>query len=662
MKYLIVFALIFVLSLTCLAGSDNYNASLIEKIPGNMYLYLAQTGSGVTTPAWVFFTDRGLTDEQMEAALAEARSTMPERTLKRRIKGGNPDLNEKDLPVNTEYISQVEASGAELRTVTRYFNGISVNLTFEQASVIAELPFVDRLQLVARGNRTVPFVKGETGNREVDYNYGESWGQLNQINVPVMHNRGFTGAGVLVCLLDTGFRLNHLAFANMDVIAQWDFINGDSVVANEPGDPDDQHNHGTMTLSTIGGMVEGELYGPAFGATYMVGKTEKTDEEIPIEEDYYVEGLEWADSLGADVISTSLGYYDWYEFEDMDGNTCVTTVAVDITVANGIVCVSSAGNERNSNWGHIIAPADADSVISTAAVDIEGDLASFSSPGPSYDGRIKPEVSAMGVDVHMASPWNLNGFTEASGTSFSCPLTAGVAALVVQAHPNWEPMMVREALMMTASQASTPDNDFGWGIIDALAAVMYSYPPEIEYRFPEQDSVIVALDSTQIFEVDATDPDNDPLLYSLVVNDSVWFENDSGYFEVSFEEADTLTIQVIVEDLIGFADTTNWTVFTEGSAFAEGNANLVPGDFAFTVYPNPFNSSAKLSYYLPDAGNVEITVFDLQGREVVRLLNGYQESGNHEIKFAAGDLASGLYLARLESRGYNSTRKLLFIK
>ena len=662
MKYFIALSLIFVISLTCFAGSENNNASLMEKIPGNMYLYLAQTGTAETTPAWIFFTDRGLTDEQIAEALAAARLTMPERTLQRRARGGNPNLDEKDLPVNTDYISQVEASGAELRTVTRYFNGISVDLTFEQASAIAELPFVERLQLVARGDRTEPYVKSSAGGREIDYDYGDSWGQLNQINVPVMHNRGFTGSGVLICLLDTGFRLNHIAFANMDVIAQWDFINGDSIVENEPGDPNDQQNHGTMTLSTIGGMVDGELYGPAFEAAYMVGKTEKTDEEVPIEEDYYVEGLEWADSLGADVISTSLGYFDWYDFEDMDGNTCVTTIAVDITVANGIVCVSSAGNERNSTWGHIIAPADADSVISTAAVDVEGELASFSSPGPSFDGRIKPEVSAMGVDVHMASPWNLNGFTEANGTSFSCPLTAGVAALVLQTHPNWAPMTVRDALMMTASQASTPDNDFGWGIIDALGAAMYSYPPEIQSQSPEEDTVLVISYTSQIFSVEASDLDNDPLLYSLVIDDSVWFQSDSGYFEVPFEDDDTLEVQIKVEDLIGFEDIRSWTVIVYNTSVEGDNPDLLPDVYSFNVYPNPFNSVAKLSYYLPEAGNTAITIYDLQGREISRLMNAYQTEGNHELKFDAGNLASGIYLAKLESKGYSSTRKLLFLK
>ncbi len=160
-------------------------------------------------------------------------------------------------------------------------------------------------------------------------------------------------------------------------------------------------------------------------------------------------------------------------WEDMDGNTAVTTKAVDIAVSLGMVCVTAAGNENGGEWNHIIAPADADSVIAVGAVDKDGEIATFSSRGPSYDGRIKPELCALGVKTYCARPGSNNPYGNVSGTSLATPLVAGAAAVLLSAHPDWTPMMVREALMGTASRWLIPDNDYGWGIVDVWAAINY---------------------------------------------------------------------------------------------------------------------------------------------------------------------------------------------
>ncbi|GAF80334.1 unnamed protein product, partial [marine sediment metagenome] len=213
------------------------------------------------------------------------------------------------------------------------------------------------------------------------------------------------------------------------------------------------------------------LIGPAFKADFLLAKTEMLIEEIDLEEDNYVRALEWGEALGADIASSSLGYTDWYTWQDMDGNTAVTTKAVDIAASLGMLCVTAVGNENGAyKWNHIIAPADADSVISVGAVDDTSGIASFSSRGPSYDGRIKPEVCALGVSTACASG-NGVSYTHLDGTSLSTPLVAGAAAVLLSANPSWTPMMVREALMKTASQSNTPDNDYGYGIIDIWEAI-----------------------------------------------------------------------------------------------------------------------------------------------------------------------------------------------
>ena len=243
-----------------------------------------------------------------------------------------------------------------------------------------------------------------------------------------------------------------------------------------------------MTLSTIGGYAPGYLIGPAFNSSYILAKTENTDSETPIEEDNWIAALEWADSIGVDVTSTSLSYLDYdppypsYTWMDMDGNTTVITNGADYAAYIGIVVVNSAGNAGyNSSHNTLGAPADGDSVITVGAVNSSGSRSSFSSVGPTVDGRYKPDIMALGSGDVVASPYNDHNYTTASGTSFSCPLSAGVAALILCANPSLTPKQVREAMKNTASQSTNPDNLYGWGILDALQAVNY-FPPTTTFQ------------------------------------------------------------------------------------------------------------------------------------------------------------------------------------
>jgi len=444
-----------------------------------------------TFKVWVYFTDRGLdTAAELQQALDRRTRELPSRTLARRAKvtpADQPLVTARDLPVAGRYRDAVAATGARVHHQSRWLNALSARATRTQIAALASLPMVDRLELVATFRRPEPTVdpleqrraqqaiaEGRARAAERDgIDYGGSLAGLEQINVPAVHDLGITGEGVIIGMLDSGFRTTHEALADIPVLARYDFINDDEIVDNEPGDPSNQHDHGTKTMSTAMGFKDGQLVGPAFGATAILAKTEDVSAEYPAEEDNWVAGIEWIEALGADVASSSLGYYDWYEFADLDGNTAVTTIAADLAVGRGVVVVNSAGNERGFGFGHIIAPADGDSVIAVGAVSLSGDIASFSSPGPSYDGRIKPDVAALGVSTHVVSSSSNTSYTSASGTSFSCPLTAGVAALVLARAPDLTPMQVREALRMTADRADQPDNDFGWGILDALAAVTY---------------------------------------------------------------------------------------------------------------------------------------------------------------------------------------------
>ena len=296
--------------------------------------------------------------------------------------------------------------------VSRWVNAASIWGTQRQLTEIARLPFVKELQPVRRGRKPDPVNIHDTGGvaAATESWYGESYDQLHQINLDALHNAGFTGAGVIVGILDTGFQRTHEAFKQeghvLTVVAEHDFVKGDDNTAIEPEDTPGQHNHGTWILGTLGAYKPGLLVGGAYDASFILCKTEDIGSETQVEEDNYVAGLEFIEANGGDMATASLGYIDWYNQDELDGLTAVTTVAVNAATANGVHCCSAAGNEghdANPLTSHLIAPADALKVLTCGAVDDTGLIASFSSDGPSADGRVKPEVLARGINTRTVS-------------------------------------------------------------------------------------------------------------------------------------------------------------------------------------------------------------------------------------------------------------------
>jgi subtilisin family serine protease len=437
---------------------------------------------------WVFFKDRG---EATEALAAAQRTVSPRALARRALRGTAGPVGLADAPPAPAYVAAVAAAATRLRQPSRWMNAVSVEATPAQVRAIESLAFVDRVDVV-RGfkkrredlDTRATALAVEPLRKASALDYGTSFGQVNQIKVPFLHDLGLDGRGVMVALLDAGFNnLAHEAFATTRIVATRDFVNGDDSVADGGIG---EGSHGTATLSVIGGFRDGQIIGPAYGASFLLAKTENTESETPVEEDNWAAAVEWAEAQGVDVISSSLGYlvYDppfpSYTPADMDGETAISTRAADRAGELGVVVVNSAGNEgldtRHNTLG---APADGDLVLAVGAVTSSGTRASFSSVGPSADGRIKPDVAAQGVSVKIARPDSRTGYTTADGTSFSCPLTAGVAALLLQANPSATVPQVMNALRSTASQSSRPDNLLGYGIVDALAALRVLAPSRL---------------------------------------------------------------------------------------------------------------------------------------------------------------------------------------
>lgn len=501
-RFIIFTAVVFLFSVSAL-----FSQNALSKISNRLSERISTIKANETELVWIFFTDKG---KSLNKYFEKPSSVVSPKSLDRRAKyyKDRPLIDETDIPVNQGYIEQVEKLGVKVKHKTKWFNGISAYVKKKDIEKIAVLSFVKKIDLVRKFkvNRDIEkpkkldnipnnFSPNKISNHT--YNYGSSLAQLEQINVPALQDQGFTGTGITIALMDAGFsNLSHEVFSNMKIIAKWDFVNNDSVVANQSDLGDG--SHGTYTLSIIGGFKDGKLIGPAFDANYILAKTENTDSETPVEEDNWIAAAEWADSIGVDVTSTSLGYLGFdspfpsYTWQDMDGNTTIITKGADILASKGVVVVNSAGNDRSRGTPNTLdAPADGDSVIAVGAVYVKditdkqtgsvihpaGSVTTFSSYGPTAgpNPRIKPDVAAGGADVKIASAFSgSNAYSSGGGTSFSCPLVAGVAALILQKHPAWNPMQVREALRMTASNASSPNNNIGWGIINALAASNYS--------------------------------------------------------------------------------------------------------------------------------------------------------------------------------------------
>jgi hypothetical protein len=438
----------------------------------------------------VSFKDKGKPELRKSA---EPRALLSTHAIWRRskVRDAAHIIDEQDVPLEESYVQSVASFTSSIRHRLKWFNAVSAMATKQQIEEIRRLPFVTEVELVGRwrtrkdDEQPQPMKNSpaaQTPSSTLALNYGTSFTQVNQINVPAVHNLGFYGQGVVIGVFDNGFRnLAHQAFDSMKIIATHDFV--DHKVSVKPNDTlPGFGSHGVWTLSTIGGYWPGSLIGPAFKSSFILARTENDSSETPIEEDNWAAAIQWADSIGVDVASTSLGYlgfdapYTSLTWQDMNGHTALITNAADRAVGLGIVVVNSAGNSGfNPSQNTLIAPADGDSVITAGAVTSAGIRTSFSSVGPTTDNppRIKPDVMAMGQGVKTASATDTVNYVGVSGTSFSCPLSAGVAALVLCANPSLTPIQVREAMRQTASNVCAPNNLMGWGILNALAAIKY---------------------------------------------------------------------------------------------------------------------------------------------------------------------------------------------
>lgn len=455
---------------------------------------------------WVAFTDKN----SSEYSLSSPEDYLSERAIQRRVKQ-NILIDSLDLPVNSNYIHSVLSIGAELVHASKWLNGVTVKTEIDSfQNKVLELSFVKEVQLSKPANTTKSafnkFDEINSAEKEpIDTSlYGASVYQTGLMNGQYLHNQDYNGQGMQIAILDGGFlnvdkfRAFDSLWANNQILGIKDFVN-----------PDDDffstHSHGMSVLSCIGGNVPDSLIGTARKASFWLLRSEDVDSEYLIEEDNWVVAAEFADSVGVDIINSSLGYYEFddsdmnHTYADMDGKTTRVTQGANIAASRGMLVFASAGNEGNKAWKYIIAPSDGDNVIGVGATNKYGFAASFTSYGPASDGDIKPNVAGVGWNTYLQLSNGFLGF--ASGTSFSSPVMAGMAACLWQAAPNATAAEVKHAMELSATLYDNPDSVLGYGIPDFQRAWEYlvnlNIPDELKgkdwsvYPNPVHDYLVI---------------------------------------------------------------------------------------------------------------------------------------------------------------------------
>ena len=421
-------------------------------------------------------------------SVAQPQAFLSARAVARRSRQGIAVLP-RDLPVNPAYVNQIRGLAGSPRVLytSRWFNAAVISCDSTTLTRITQLPTVRRAstlnrQLVAKpvpsAPEQVPDVVAR-GTQATRAQYGSAYRQNLQIGALAMHDAGFRGEGMHIAVFDAGFpgvnRISALQplFLQQRLVSTRNFVDGGTSVYL-------RNSHGTNCLSTMAGNQAGFYIGTAPRASYSLCITEDTGSEHPVEEANWLAAAEFADSSGVDVISSSLGYTTFdppsvsYTYADMNGRNAISTRAATMAARVGMLVVNAAGNEGDDPWHYISAPADADSIMSVGAVDSLGSHAFFSSYGPTADGRIKPTLAAMGFAAAVLSA-NGSAF-RGSGTSYACPILAGMAAGFWQANPTLTAQQVIAALRATASQANNPDNVLGYGIPNFLTAYNVLHP------------------------------------------------------------------------------------------------------------------------------------------------------------------------------------------
>jgi subtilisin family serine protease len=428
---------------------------------------------------------------QSDFSLSEPHELLSQKAIDRRVREGI-QADSLDMPVAERYLTEIAPFSHDLLYTSKWMNAAIVVADQDGVDQMSDFPFVERVELVAHGFLDNPQAKIRNEQRPAKTREGQgkraklntleftpadnSYDFQNQLlGVDEMHGEGYTGKGVTIAVFDAGFPGIDTAsafkslFANNQIVGQRDFVrpwNTDVFIANQ---------HGTNVLSLIAANDSSKLVSGAYDSDFILVITEEVETEFRVEEFNWVRAAEYVDSLGVDIISSSLGYWDFddsamnYKKSDLDGKTAVISRGAAIASAKGILVVNSIGNYGSMGKSSLLAPADAEGIISVGSVTRSGEISSFSSTGPTADGRLKPELVAFGDSPVLI---RANGAVGSSnGTSFAAPQISALAAGLWQAKPHWTKEELMKNLFRSATQFEDPDNLVGYGVPNFYTAL-----------------------------------------------------------------------------------------------------------------------------------------------------------------------------------------------
>jgi len=534
----------------------------------------------------------------------------------------------------------------QIYTRSQLLNAISAEVNLNQIDQITQFYFVRKTEKVKKITRPIPVQSLKKYSSPDNQS-----AQITQIAVDALHQQGYHGEGITIGILDTGFDLDHEIFDSIKVLNKYDFINSDSIVSDQNADEitDNQADHGTKVLSVLAGYKKNIFISPAYRANFLLAKTEIRNEEIEIEEDYYVAGLEWCAENGASVISTSLGYSDFYTRGHLDGETSISAKAVNLLAQNyDVLIINSVGNDGNSQPSTLTTPADAQWALAVGSVDETGLISSFSSSGPNLNGIIKPDLLARGAQTWTVLYGSTNQYSQSNGTSYAAPLVAGACALIRQKNPEWDIQKIFEQIHQTSSRSDNPDFIYGYGILNSYAASIED--PVIRGKISYNNTLI---DNAQI---------------NLLIDNSTSsvYSDINGYFffNQTMQEAEITVVKS------GYS-TLNYSL-TQSTQSPLNLELAVTDPEPVILYPNPAQTYFKIAFRIPTE-SYSLYIFNINGQLVYKQQKS-SYSPIHEVSFhfsSAGqsyqsdeshfieNLGSGIYILKIETDQNKHNFKLM---
>ncbi len=525
-----------------------------------------------------------LTDkDNNDYSIDEPELFLSQRAIDRRAAMGI-SIDETDLPISSQYVQGVEDLGVNIANKLKWINSLIVNSNEDLQTQIEALTFVETVTVMntpswAAGQQKAFFDQEklkleapQTGKNMLEVSeidYGAADNQIKMMNGHVLHDEGYTGEGMVIAVLDAGFKQVDVMdvfkplFDNNQILSTRDVIRPQENVFSSTS-----HYHGSAVLSTMAANVPGVMVGTAPDAHYHLIVTEDQYAETLLEEYWWIDGAEYADSVGADVINSSLGYslFDYsaddHSYDQMDGETTAITKGSSMAMNKGILVVTSAGNSGDASWYYITAPADGKDAFTIGAVDQDGNSASFSSHGPTFDGRVKPDVVAHGQNVAYAVPDGFGGMISyGNGTSFSSPIIAGMSACFWQANPQLSNFDVKENIILSADKVDKPDGNYGYGLPDFEKAMNALAVPEIH----SEDDLFVIFPN--------------PI-------------NKYNYMKMKYMGDSTVDVEIAIYNQIGSCIATQKTNFRSGQLF-EFNGELASGVYFVNIDSEAFSKRIK---------------------------------------------------------------------